>query len=94
VAANYTPAFSFLYCIATDARDRRRVRAFVPCGQRSFSFATQLIRTFRVDLKRNSAILRCNKKPLNQPKGGPMIGIAVAFLVSAVVLMTLSAIEG
>jgi hypothetical protein len=27
-------------------------------------------------------------------KGGPMIGIAVAFLVSAVVLMTLSAIEG
>jgi hypothetical protein len=27
-------------------------------------------------------------------KGGPMIGIAVVFLVSTIVLMTLSAIEG
>jgi hypothetical protein len=61
-------------------------------------FAMQSIRNLyaEITLIQKALILFCvaTNKCATEVKGGPMFGIAVMFLVSTVVLMALSAVEG
>jgi hypothetical protein len=61
-------------------------------------FAMQSIRNLyaEITLIQKALMLFCvaTNKCATEVKGGPMFGIAVMFLVSTVVLMALSAVEG
>jgi hypothetical protein len=94
-ASYYTPAF---FCLQRRARSaelfqiscvRSRVNLFLRCNLYANLYA-------EITLIQKALMLFCvaTNKCATEVKGGPMFGIAVMFLVSTVVLMALSAVEG